>query len=88
MRVDLSPNQEAFIRQAIKDGRIGSTEDAVQEALQLWEKREQHRGEILAALDEAEASLDRGQGMAVNEKSIRDLAEEVKRRGCARLKSN
>jgi hypothetical protein len=31
----LTPDQEGFVRQAIKDGRVGSTEDAVQEALQL-----------------------------------------------------
>lgn len=85
MRVELTPDQEAFIRQAIKDGRVGSTEDAVQEALQLWEKRERRRGEILAAVDEAEASIARGQGIAINEESMRNLADEVKRRGRARL---
>jgi Arc/MetJ-type ribon-helix-helix transcriptional regulator len=37
MRVELTPDQEAFLRQAIKDGRAASAEDAVQEALQLWE---------------------------------------------------
>ena len=85
MRVDLSPDQEAFIRQAIKDGRVASTEDAIREALQLWEQRERRRSEILAAVDEAEVSLSRGQGMAMNEESIQNLAEEVKRRGRARL---
>ena len=85
MRVELTPDQEAFIRQAIKDGRVGSTEDAVQEALQLWEKRERRRGEILAVVDEAEASIARGEGIAINEESIRTLADEVKRRGRTRL---
>ncbi len=85
MRVDLSPDQEAFIRQAIKDGRVASTEDAIREALQLWEQRERRRSEILAAVDEAEVSLSRGQGMAMSEESIQNLAKEVKRRGRARL---
>lgn len=85
MRFDLSPDQEAFIRQAIKDGRVASTEDAVQEALQLWERRERRRGEILAAVDEAEASLSRGEGIQLNGESTRDLAEEVKRRGRIQL---
>jgi len=84
MKVELNPDQEAFIRQAIKNGRVASTEDAVQEALQLWEHRERRRGEILAAVEVAEASIERGEGMALNEESIRNLAEDVKRRGRAR----
>jgi putative addiction module CopG family antidote len=88
MRVELTPDQEGFVRQAIKDGRVGSTEDAVQEALQLWEKRERRRAEILVAVDEAEESISRGQGLAMNEESMRNLAEEVKRRRRVRLESD
>jgi putative addiction module CopG family antidote len=88
MRVELSADQEAFIRQAIKDGRVGSTEEAIQEALQLWEKHERRRGEILAAVNEAEMSLARGEGIAMNEDSMRNLAEDVKRRGRVRLESD
>jgi putative addiction module CopG family antidote len=88
MRVDLSPDQEAFIRQAIKDGRVSSTEDAVQEALQLWEKRERQRSEILTAVDKAEVSLSRGQAMVMTKESTRNLAEDVMRRGRVRLESD
>ena len=84
MKVELNPDQEALIRQAIEDGRVASREDAVQEALQLWEKRERLRSEILAAADEAEMSLCRGQGMVMTEESMRNLAEEVKHRGRSR----
>ena len=88
MKVELNPDQEAFIRQAIKDGRVASTEDAVQEALRLWEYRERRRAEILAAVDAAEASIDRGERMALNEESLRTLSDQVKRRGRARLDSD
>jgi hypothetical protein len=60
-------------------------EDALKEALSLWEERERTRAEILAAVDEAEASLARGEGRVVTQESMRELAEEVKRRGRARL---
>jgi Arc/MetJ-type ribon-helix-helix transcriptional regulator len=80
MRVELSADQEAFIRQAIKDGRVSSTEEAIQEALQLWEKHARRSGEILAVVDEAETSLSRGEGIAMNEDSMRNLAQDVKRR--------
>jgi putative addiction module CopG family antidote len=83
--VQLTPDQQAFIRQAIESGRLCREEDAVREALALWEERERTRAEILAAVDEAEASLARGEGRIITPESMRDLAEQVKQRGRDRL---
>jgi Arc/MetJ-type ribon-helix-helix transcriptional regulator len=85
MEVQLTPDQSAFVRQAIESGRLQREEDAVKEALALWEERERARAEILAAVDDAEASLARGEGRMITQQSMRDLAAEVKRRGRARL---
>ncbi len=85
MEVRLTPDQEAFVRQAIESGRLQRAEDAVQEALSLCEQRERTRAEILVAVDAAEASLARGEGRVITEESMRELAEEVKQRGRARL---
>ena len=85
MEAQLTPDQEAFVRQAIESGRLRREEDAVKEALSLWEERERTRAEILAAVDEAEASLARGKGRIITQESMHELAEEVKRRGRARL---
>jgi Arc/MetJ-type ribon-helix-helix transcriptional regulator len=86
MEVRLTPDQEAFVRQAVAAGRIHSPEDAVEEALSLWEQRERKRAEFLASLDDAKASLARGEGRVIaTEQDAQDLAEEVKRRGRARL---
>jgi Arc/MetJ-type ribon-helix-helix transcriptional regulator len=86
MQVSLTPDQEAFIRQAIATGRLQRAEDAVQEALSLWEQRERTRTEILAAVDVAEASLARGDGQTItSQRSMRELADQVKQRGRARL---
>jgi len=85
MEVDLTPDQKAFVRRAIESGRFRHEEDAVKEALSLWEERERTRAEILIAVDEAETSLARGEGRAITHESMRELAENVKRRGRARL---
>ena len=85
MEVNLTPEQKAFVRQAIESGRLMREEDAIREALSLWEERERARAELLAAVDEAEASLARGEGRPVTPESMRELAEGVKRRGRARL---
>jgi Arc/MetJ-type ribon-helix-helix transcriptional regulator len=85
MEVDLTADQRELIRQAIETGRFHRAEDAVREALLLWEERERGRAEILAAVDIAEASLSRGEGRAVTQQSMRELANEVKQRGRLRL---
>src|SRR5271167_2288712 len=87
MEVRLTPDQEAFVRQAIESGRFHRAEDAVEEALSLWEERERKRAEFLATLDDAKASLARGEGRVITQQSMRALAEEVKQRGKARLAS-
>jgi len=85
MDVQLTPDQMAFVQQAIDSGRLRREEDAVKEALSLWEERERGRAEILAAVDEAEASLARGEGRAITQESMRELAQQVTQRGRARL---
>ena len=57
----------------------------MEEALSLWEERERKRAEFLATLDEAEASLARGEGRVTPQESLGYLAEEVKQRGRPRL---
>ena len=85
MEVHLTPDQKAFVRQAIESGRVQNEQDAIREALLLWEERERRRAEILAAIDSAEASLTRDEGRVITEESMRQLANDVKRRGRARL---
>jgi putative addiction module CopG family antidote len=88
MEVRLTPDQEAFVRQAIESGRFQRPEDAIAEALSLWEERERARAEILAAVDLGEASLARGEGRLIaTEQDARNLANEISQRGRARLKA-
>ncbi|MGA3259982.1 MAG: hypothetical protein ABSE35_13955 [Bryobacteraceae bacterium] len=85
MEVQLTPDQKAFVRQAIESGRLRREEDAVKEAFSLWEERERTRAEVLAVVDEAESSLAHGEGLSITQDSMRELAESVKQRGRARL---
>lgn len=85
MQIELTPEQQDFIRRALDEGRLKRTEDAIQLGLELWIERERRRDEILAAIDVAEASLANGEGIVITEESMRELAEDVKRRGRQRL---
>jgi putative addiction module CopG family antidote len=85
MEVSLTPDQKAFIRHAIESGRLQHEEEAVREALALWEERERKRAEFMASLDDAKMSVADGEGRVISEQSMRKLADEVKQRGVARL---
>lgn len=87
MEIQLTADQKAFVRQAIDSGRLRREEDAVQEALALWEERERRRAEILAAVDEGENSIANGQDRIITQESMRDLARKIKQRGRGRLKT-
>ncbi len=85
MAVRLTSDQKAFARRAIESGRLHTEEEAVQEALALWEERERQRVAFLLTLNDAKASLACGEGRVITQESMRQLAEEVKERGRARL---
>jgi Arc/MetJ-type ribon-helix-helix transcriptional regulator len=88
MEVQFTPDQQAFLREAIQSGRIRREEDALHEALALWEERERAQAEILTAVDLAEASLARGEGIDLTPESTRELVAGIKRRGRKRLASD
>jgi hypothetical protein len=57
-----------------------------QEAISLWEERERRRPEILAAVDQAEASFARGEGRRVTtHEEVAQLGVDIQRRGMTRL---
>lgn len=85
MEVTLTADQQAFVRQAIQSGRLHREEEAVQEALALWEERERRRIEFLVSLEDARASLARGEGHIITPESAQVYIDEIKERGRARL---
>jgi Arc/MetJ-type ribon-helix-helix transcriptional regulator len=66
MNVELTPEQHALIKRAIDGGRFSHEQEPVQDALSLWCERERKRLDVLTALDDAEASLARGEGRTIS----------------------
>lgn len=85
MQFELTSDQRAFARRAVEAGRLQSEEDAVREALALREERERRRVEFRATIEEARASLMRGEGREITQESISSLSAKIKERGGARL---
>jgi Arc/MetJ-type ribon-helix-helix transcriptional regulator len=66
--------QQALVKRAIESGRCRREEEAVKEALALWEKCEHKRLEIHLALDDENAALARGEGQPITDESTQALA--------------
>jgi putative addiction module CopG family antidote len=81
----LPADLEQFMEQELAAGKYASGEELVAEAVRLLRERERRvkelREEILPALER----LDRGEYMEYDEGSLRDLIDDVKARGRARL---
>jgi putative addiction module CopG family antidote len=85
MHIQLTPEQSSFVDLGIQQGRFRAPEEAVQQALALWEQRERARIELLSSLDLAEQSLDAGDGEAYDPESLHELVASVKQRGLSTL---
>ena len=80
MNVELTPDQKAFVQKAIESGRFNREEEAIEEALVLWERRERRRLEVVAMIEEAEASLARGEERVFTKETTPVLVAEHKER--------
>ena len=84
MEVEPTPDQQALISDAVTSGRLHRPEEAMQQALVLWEERDRRRLEIMATVELSKASLARGEGRAITTRQESDqLARDITRRGRA-----
>jgi antitoxin ParD1/3/4 len=88
MNVSLTPALEKLVQRRVASGRYGSASEVVREALRLLEQRdrlEQARlRDLRAALDLGTRQLDRGEGVALDDKAVK----RIKARGRRRLKAH
>ena len=78
MNVSLTPELQAFVEETVKSGRYGSASEAVREGLRLLEEREAKFLRLKALIEEGLASGPSGP-------FDRDMIEEIKREGRAKL---
>jgi putative addiction module CopG family antidote len=85
MEVELSPEQQAFIKAGIEGGRYQSSEDAIQEALRQWEDRQRTLAQLQVLVDEGMEDLERGRYNDFTDETLPELFERIKREGRRRL---
>ena len=81
MQITLTEAQEALVQRAVDSGRLSRAEDAVAEALLLWEEQQRAREALVASIEAERGAIARGEGIEITRISLRTLGEDVKRRG-------
>jgi putative addiction module CopG family antidote len=85
MEIELTPEQDSLVNLAIEQGRFQKREDAVRDALALWEKRERARIELLAEIEAGDNCSEEDDVVLDSEEAVAAFFEEIKQRGRATL---
>jgi putative addiction module CopG family antidote len=86
MQIELTPEQEFFVKDAIATGRFKDASEAVHCALSHWVESERKRLQLIAAIEEGERSLEEDGGSVLEtEQDIRNFFNDVEARGRTRL---
>ncbi len=85
MEIQLTPEQDSFVKHAIKQGRVRDTADAISRAMDIFVERERRRMELIAEIEEGELCIQRGEYTEYTEETFKNLPAIVAARGRARM---
>ncbi len=78
MEVHLTPQQEAFIEQSVREGHFASADEAVREAVDLLEQQARWLQEVRAAVDESDEDFANGRYTEYTDETTPQLLAELK----------
>ncbi len=86
MNVTLPPDLEQRVRERIARGDYDNSDALIQEAVhRLIEEDESDLASLRVRLQQADAEIDRGEGLEYDEHTTKDLARDIHERGMRRL---
>jgi Arc/MetJ-type ribon-helix-helix transcriptional regulator len=85
MEIELTPEQDSLVSLGIEQGRFRRREDAVRNAMALWEEQERARIDLLAELEAGDSSFDEGDIVMDSDESLAAFFDDIKQRGRAKL---
>lgn len=85
MDIELTPEQDSLVSLVIEQGRLEHREDAVRDAMVLWERRERARIELLAELEAGDSRPEEEDIILDSDEATAAFFEDIKQRGRAKL---
>ena len=87
MEIELTPEQDSLVNLGIEQGRFQRREDAVKDAMSLWERRERARIELVAEIDAGDSCPEEEDIVLDSDEALDAFFEDIKQRGRARLEA-
>ena len=81
MTVEIPPEFEQFVRSVINSGTFHSESEVIGEALRLLRERQGRVQSLREEITPALERLDRGEGIELDDGSLGEFFEEIKRQG-------
>ena len=86
MNITLTPDLEKLVQEKVGRGDYENADALVQEAVhRLLEEDEADLDALRRKIRDADAEIDRGEGLEYDEHTTKDLAHDIQRRGVKRL---
>jgi len=85
MTTEIPPEYQQFVQNMIGSGAFPTEAAVVGEALRLLQERERRLAELREELRPALESLDRGEGIDLDDDSLAGFFEDIRTRGRQRL---
>ena len=85
MNVSLTPELEKLVEEKVKTGMYQTASEVVREGLRLLKERDQRLLQLRADVRTGFDAIDRGDFEEHDERTTKQLAQEIKRRGRQRL---
>jgi putative addiction module CopG family antidote len=85
MNVEIPPDLQQFVHQAIVSGEFKSESEVVSKSLRLMAERQRRIEELRREIQPALDRLDRGEGLELDEEGLDAFFEDIKARGRTEL---
>lgn len=85
MAVDIPPEFEQFVQNAITSGMFRDEGEVIRQALHLLQQREHRLEQLRQEIQPALERLDRGEGIELDDDSLDQFFNDIEKRGRDRL---
>lgn len=77
MHVNLSPELEGFIKSKVSSGFYGNATEVIRDAIRRMQAEESRVAAWRSAIQEGDAQLERGEGIALTAESLNDITKDA-----------
>lgn len=87
MEITISERNHKWLKKMIESGMFASVDEVLDQARELFDDTHEYMADLRAKVQEGLEALERGDYVTYTDENLRELAEDIKRKGRERLKA-